>query len=95
MSFRRPPSASPFVTLCPDSLCAAPARIVTIAGTAGTFASEPREPSNKQTENLDSVTEVAGGKSAEPLRARKCAAISGITADVPRTGSACPKAQRT
>ena len=83
MNFRRPSSASPFVTLCPDSLCAAPARIVTIAGTAGTFASEPREPSNKQTENLDSVTEVAGGK------------FCGITADVPRTGSACPKAQRT
>ena len=48
------------------------------AGAAGTFASEPREPSNKLAES----SECAGGKSAEPLRARKCVAISGITADV-------------
>ena len=53
-----------------------------IACAAGTFASEPREPSNKQPESFESVTAIAGGKSAEPLRERECVAISGITADV-------------
>ena len=53
-----------------------------IACAARTFASEPREPSNKQPESFESVTAIAGGKSAEPLRARECVAISGITADV-------------
>ena len=68
---------SPAVTDTANIACAA-----RTACAAGTFASEPREPSNKQPESFESVTAIAGGKSAEPLRTRECAAISGITADV-------------